>query len=1124
MVLRVGARGTVKKIERVAPDVKTTAPATQETRVSKASSPPPTPPTVKPTPPPTPTAPIQSNLEVARARIQEPTPTSSVRLQEASVRLPETSVRIEPAVRIPETQKVIQTPIPYVTPSVIYSEPVAPPPQKQGPQQPAPAPEPQKVEVPLVPGTAGFLGGISTIPLTAGAVATLLPKQPETPGTLEGYKPSTSKGGVEALDISEKVLSQTVEEEPLEYITTVTPGGEPTTRTFIDPNTGEIVTETTTPGDIIESKSVGGGQLVTSTIGMSEVTPDLSDPLGLYGGGGFYGGVKESALNELIGVKNIGAIATGKEQEAEFATPSSLVFGGIFAAGSSLASDIGTTFFDLGRQVAGKAPVPAGKSVETIGILGDKVQVTRNEIRGDAYQILEDAGLRASRIAVADPGYALGDLAVQLPLLLVAPVKAASLGLKGIGAATKAVKAVTPAGKAAKLLSATGQKVTDIKPKTSIEKSFPEEFGRAEAKMIQAERIEDYSSLSDIQRAALQKSQRGQFEKVVEELQQGKRPIGETTAEFAGQSAPGRLIPVPKETAEKQAAEFFAKQGRTDLIPEDLQRALQPQGEGLFGRLAGTAGSPPATKGAKSIERDFQDMIKLQTKLETDQPLTLKELSQLERLTAGRETRLAKATEEGPAGLIGGIRRESPKVFDDVGPPRIADDLQYIQRFGDFPSGGLSKIDPGFGGDVFSSTVIDLGRGYGKFGDDLGGVAGVGGRSGDDFFGGAGDVGRTISKSDIDDFSKKTGIPSDKVEDVVRKGENSYGSGTVMEFLETKADDVARTVANSQKLFELEKARKALKKTTASKAISSIEDQATQRKLSDLIKLEKARKPSTTADKATQAALRKLINEEKTKIATNTLVRASTKADEGLDILRAKPRKLTGIAEETGESVRIRRGVLGGAATGLAVGSALGLGLGIEQAVQPKIFQEQLIFEPTITRQVKDPTIEIQREVFGPVTTQRQKQPELQLDRMFRPPETTTIQRQPQKTTDIFTYQTPQQTTTKKQQSSIFEQTIFEQPTQITTQIPPGIPPGFGLPFEGSRADVVGEEKSQRRFFRVFDIAKTPFGRIEVGLGAQVQSDRPIFEIGDVPTTSGRKRRNIGEDFFSSDTINLIGY
>ncbi|HII36387.1 MAG TPA: hypothetical protein HA319_05070, partial [Nitrosopumilaceae archaeon] len=55
---------------------------------------------------------------------------------------------------------------------------------------------------------------------------------------------------------------------------------------------------------------------------------------------------------------------------------------------------------------------------------------------------------------------------------------------------------------------------------------------------------------------------------------------------------------------------------------------------------------------------------------------------------------------------------------------------------------------------------------------------------------------------------------------------------------------------------------------------------------------------------------------------------------------------------------------------------------------------------------------------------------------------------------------------------------------------------------------------SARKFYRVFDVAKTPFGRIKRGLGVQVQSSAPIFEIEDVLGRRPRGKKPIQETAF----------
>jgi len=66
--------------------------------------------------------------------------------------------------------------------------------------------------------------------------------------------------------------------------------------------------------------------------------------------------------------------------------------------------------------------------------------------------------------------------------------------------------------------------------------------------------------------------------------------------------------------------------------------------------------------------------------------------------------------------------------------------------------------------------------------------------------------------------------------------------------------------------------------------------------------------------------------------------------------------------------------------------------------------------------------------------------------------------------------------------------------------------------------DFFGRSRKQRRFFRVFDVGRDkkgnpiPFGRVSRGLGVQVQSDAPIFEVEDV--LGQRRKRPSQESFF----------
>jgi len=86
---------------------------------------------------------------------------------------------------------------------------------------------------------------------------------------------------------------------------------------------------------------------------------------------------------------------------------------------------------------------------------------------------------------------------------------------------------------------------------------------------------------------------------------------------------------------------------------------------------------------------------------------------------------------------------------------------------------------------------------------------------------------------------------------------------------------------------------------------------------------------------------------------------------------------------------------------------------------------------------------------------------------------------------------------------------------------PEGTPRGRGgaglFGFGGGSDSGGGMSQSSRKFYRVFDVAKTPFGRVQRGLGVQVQSDAPIYEISDVAGKS--PMFNITEQYFAGDQI-----
>lgn len=921
-------------------------------------------------------------------------------------------------------------------------------------------PEPQKLSVPLQPTTAGLLGGVA---LFQGATPTapLQPTQAEKefmPSVLEGYKIPETEGVKKALDITPGVISEkkSIIPEITEY-TQIEPTEKPKveTRQYKDPITGQTVTETTTitPQPTIQIKKTGG-EVVEQELGLKPVETKL-DP------SRFLAGVQQSALNDfVIGPKNIGAIAVGAEQEEYYATPSALLIGGGTEAVVSVAQDVGSAVFDIGRMAAGKEPVA--------------------QYRGDAYKILEESGLRASRVAQADPFYALGDIAVQVPSLVIAPVKVVQTAIKGVGVAAKAVKGVTQAGKVAKAVEKGGYTV--IEPakitKTPLSKTFAEEFGQYEAKALQQEDITKFGKLTPERQKSIVESQRGQFEKQVEELQKGpgRARIGEETAEFTQRPTGIPEIRTTRITSEEISPTLQARikelertGKQPDLFPEAPQAPRQVTPDDILSPQGFQTTRVELGTGIGRLERGGDDFFGGGIK-PSEPPSPPYQYPSEGVFIKGTDIEIPQR----------GTFREAQQAAEEASKKRI-------REAGGEPSG------------YFTTTEVGLGRG-------------------------AVVKGSKLSETQIEDIAKTLKVPKSKAEelaekvfdDAIKKGDN-----TGIDILTSKGQltQIAKQVEKeSTKLKTLEEARAELTKTKSSqKAISSIEDQATQRKLSDLIKQEKVKAKtagkSVSAEKATQDALRKLIAEEKTKKASKTIT-------EEIDILRTKPRGLAGVAEEAELVLRkpgTKLGIseIGGIATGVAIGSATGLGLSVEEAVKPKGLTEP-IFDQKITQVVRDPTIQISREIFGPVSVVREKEGLAEIEQPLYRTDERLVQKPSERITELF-YQAPKQTTTKKGIStyqSVFQETTPKLMEQQKVMEESFLRSQFQFPFfpEGGKREPEAEDRAARRFYRVFDVAKTPFGRVEVGLGAQVQSDRPIFEVTEVLP---KRKKNIEEEFFS---------
>lgn len=133
--------------------------------------------------------------------------------------------------------------------------------------------------------------------------------------------------------------------------------------------------------------------------------------------------------------------------------------------------------------------------------------------------------------------------------------------------------------------------------------------------------------------------------------------------------------------------------------------------------------------------------------------------------------------------------------------------------------------------------------------------------------------------------------------------------------------------------------------------------------------------------------------------------------------------------------------------------------------------------------------------------------------------------------------QFPTRATRESFSNRLFSPETGRRTPRLATALPPTIRgaqtfqfPGFtptALGREGPRVrarredqggDFFGRSRKQRRFFRVFDVGRDkkgrpiPFGRVSRGLGVQVQSDAPIFEVEDV--LGQRRKRPSQESFF----------
>lgn len=964
------------------------------------------------------------------------------------------------------------------------------------------------VDVPLIPGVAGFLGGLGMFAQQPQAKEPVLDPFGQIEYIpLEGYFTPPTKARQSALNLEPVILKQTTVKgkdviippkgTPTIDIKTITGLPEISTRTFIDPLSGGLGEEktTTTSKKTTTSKIIPLGGIGTSTDvytqkGRSLITPDFSDPLQ-----SAFRGPAESIYNELVGVKDIyqqvydyGRGAAGKapvfKPETYFATPQQIGYQGAIEAAAIQGQDIGGSIFDLGRIVSGKAPVAVPQGLEK------------------SRAVLESAGTRAVRTVEADPIYGGTALATEIGSYLI-PFSWPKKILKGIeigGAFVGGlVKGIT---KVEKIIPVGAKTISKGKPTKAGIGEIIAPSGRAPSIPLTSALREETGSLPGVSTAFERSTADVKAETVAAHRQsfenalKKKGGLSEAEAQQIAQEATEKQIATQKlrdalvakskalrAEQDKAVAESFfetsGKRGPAQGIPENIRRGMSPDlsnldfSPGITSRF-GTKELPSLPGYEQAADATFRESLGLGIKVAKKEPFTIYEEATAKTIQAERAEKLLKAK----AVRQEGVTTYAPDAFNE-----------YL--FG----GPAGKI----GGIVKGEDIMRFGDDFTGFGETAASKT----KPRPPSTRPAPSTVRTVTKEQTQNLAKRAGISEDDAKTILDKqakraeqtgDDYGYRQLTTEEGLGQVQIYAEEAATKSAKLRKLEKAAQDLAEQKDEFKISSIADQKTQRQLSKLIKDEKLLSP----EKATQKALRNLIKEEKIKKGIKSLDETpiSKRFGEGEDLFRFGDE--APIPKSKG---RIKIGAAAGIATGALLGGLL--------------YTEQKPVEAVTTgygEKYSDPLLDIQSNVFQEQTKTKQTGKQ----------KTTTGQVQ-----DYNFGYGQQQGQTKKTTGRITNQEsvldIFQQQktrqTQETRQeeiynyrFGGG---GFGFGAGDERSEPSG---SARRFFRVFEVAKTPFGTIERGLGTQVQSSAPIFEISDIlgqPKQKGTKKKS--QDIFSMD-------
>lgn len=743
------------------------------------------------------------------------------------------------------------------------------------------------------------------------------------------------------------------------------------------------------------------------------------------------------------------------------------------------------TFLEPARGITDLAGIdtPLGKSKglapSAIGILEGGILETGEQLFkgniGGAFETLRVSGVKAGRVATQDPIATIVEGGLTAATFIV-PVGLVTRGLKGAGIGVKAISSAVKSPRFASKSAKGGDPLA--KTLVGVEKTV------AESKAI------------------------GRGGRGVKKVTRASEP-------FLEKGQKGLTV---------KQQNLLATTGRIGEKPASLEASIFKSGSGAKNIFdtgtvvkSGVKQSITSTLPKSSRISQFSNLFRTSQFTKTKIPLgsTKKISSSGAKVRQVTEAKVDTFAPVGTKGFFNGVSKlkgVSKAVTKEDRAALLLRDVKFTPQKAALGSATTKVVK---GEKLFSDEV---GQGFSSGARGAGGEgAGAAGKGFD--FGGGG-ISKIATREGTVLAEKSTLKSANIFKPITKQG------------VQTGTKQVAKTtLATGTKLRGLTKQQS---KVLTKQLVAKQANIKTQQKLAKLIQLEKARQ--TTKFVGTTVNIGKAGKLTKVKATS----KASQKAAKSIDILRQKKRF-----------------------SGLAAGAATGVGISVisTPSFAPASVQQpttsiktgpttRALFEPTIEQTVKPfrntvettiPTdkvnikklqniFQVEDVVKGPRVrivekggTRLVRDPKFRQDAIFTPfpPTAITGTKIIQTPKTIITTVPTEKTTTRTNQ--FIREDIFK-PVPVVTEdpvpiVPPvtggrgGIPPFFG--FGGARTPA----RSTRRIgkiFRVFDVAKTPFGRVERGLGLQVQSRDPIDEITDVlPRRKGKKRIKSSEDVFA---------